>query len=479
MSTSADISRARLPWGPVSLVFFGLAFARTWLSLVFVDAGATSGLAPLSHAAFDVGYVLASAAFVMLSRRLVPYTARRPAYVTTLVGMLVPVMWFAWGESLLAAFGVPQLSRVMAGAAAILGGCAYASFLILNAEVFAGVSILRIVIYLAGGRALAVFMTFLLQGVDEGRLAVALLVLPVVAVALVRVAYGSLAPAERQPARFPRYAFPWKLIVLVAVFSFVYGLRQATLAPGAGQHSSLSTGIVMGAVFLIAYFLPGRVNLAALCRAPLFIMLCGLLLLPTEGLFGQVVSSYFVSISYTLMTFLVTILLYDMSKRTGVAIMPLVAAVNAMQAFVLLGNAASSVVSHVVGATGLAGGLILGAVACLGIGAAFVLLFSERELEARWGIKVLSDASLDEMARVSDDLARRCEELVRTYGLTPREEEVLRELARRRDATAVARSLMIAPGTLKAHTRHIYEKMNIHTREELYTLLGLQWGPQE
>ena len=33
------------------------------------------------------------------------------------------------------------------------------------------------------------------------------------------------------------------------------------------------------------------------------------------------------------------------------------------------------------------------------------------------------------------------------------------------------RNLVIAPGTLKAHTRHIYEKLGVHSREELYALL--------
>ena len=50
---------------------------------------------------------------------------------------------------------------------------------------------------------------------------------------------------------------------------------------------------------------------------------------------------------------------------------------------------------------------------------------------------------------------------------------MLRELARRKDNQSIAQNLLIAPGTLKAHTRHIYEKMGIHTRSELNGLLGL------
>lgn len=69
--------------------------------------------------------------------------------------------------------------------------------------------------------------------------------------------------------------------------------------------------------------------------------------------------------------------------------------------------------------------------------------------------------------------SQRCDELVKRYALTAREEEVLHELAQLKDSQTIARDLIIAPGTLKAHMRHIYEKMDIHTRAELNELLGI------
>ena len=35
----------------------------------------------------------------------------------------------------------------------------------------------------------------------------------------------------------------------------------------------------------------------------------------------------------------------------------------------------------------------------------------------------------------------------------------------------IERELDIANGTAKAHVRHIYQKLNIHSREELFNLL--------
>lgn len=451
--------RATLPWGPVSLAFFGVAFARVWLSFVFVEPGAAAGALALPHDLFDWAFAGLSVAIVLGARRLVPLSDKPWIYGAMLVAMLV-----ASGCSI-AGMGQP-LPGVLTVAGALLGGAAYSVYLAVNAEAFAGVSLLRIVLYLSGSRVLASFMAYILAGIDGGRMAVILVVMPCVAVALVRVAYSSLPAADRQHPQHLRFSFPWKLIVLLGVFSFAYGLRQGTLVAGAGQHSSISTGIAMGAVFVLAYFLSDRLDVARLCRLPLPVMVLGLLLVPAEGLFGQVVSSYLIAIAYTLVTFTVGILFYDMSKRTGVAIAPLIAGMNVLQIFVVLGNYTTHGIERLF-SEGTLAHTVTSVLVCAALVVLFVLLFSERELANRWGIRVLQEKSLATEAREGDRLAERCEELVGSYGLTPREAEVLRELARQKDNQAIARNLVIAPGTLKAHTRHIYEKMGIHTRAEL------------
>ncbi len=460
------LQHAIVPAGAVSLAFFGVAFARAWLTLAFVDSGQVVGVAALPHDVFDAGYVAASVAAVLLARPVVPLATHGWAYAFAAAGMLFASAVFSAGMWV-------GLEGWLVRAAALLGGAAYAVFLLMNAEAFAGVSVLRIVLYLSGSRVLASVLTWLLQACDPARMAFALGVLPLVALGLLGVSHASLPAADRQRPDYPRYSFPWKLVVLVAVFSFAYGLRRAELAPGAGQHSSLSTAVVMGTVFLVAYFFPNRIDVAALCRAPVPLMLCGLLLVPFEGLVGDVASSYLVSVSYTLMNLMVALLFYDMAKRTGVAVVPLMGALDAMQAFVLAGSGVSRLVH---GAPFLSEGAdaVASVLVCVALVVSFLLLFSERELSSRWGIEVLHASSLDAGGAEADRLAARCGELAELYGLTPREDEVLREIARRKDSQSIAQNLLIAPGTLKAHTRHIYEKMGIHTRGELYALLGIE-----
>ena len=64
-----------------------------------------------------------------------------------------------------------------------------------------------------------------------------------------------------------------------------------------------------------------------------------------------------------------------------------------------------------------------------------------------------------------------CERLAQRYGLSARESEILPYLARGRGAKAVAEKLHISPETVRTHSKRIYEKMGVHTREELLDLI--------
>jgi DNA-binding CsgD family transcriptional regulator len=52
------------------------------------------------------------------------------------------------------------------------------------------------------------------------------------------------------------------------------------------------------------------------------------------------------------------------------------------------------------------------------------------------------------------------------FGLTRREDEVLRWVARGKSNQEIAATLSIAPGTVKKHLDHIYAKLGVNTRTE-------------
>nr|WP_277926882.1 LuxR C-terminal-related transcriptional regulator [Adlercreutzia sp. JBNU-10] len=57
------------------------------------------------------------------------------------------------------------------------------------------------------------------------------------------------------------------------------------------------------------------------------------------------------------------------------------------------------------------------------------------------------------------------------YDLTPREGEILSYLARGRNAKYIADQLFVAERTVKTHTYHIYQKMDIHSQQELINIV--------
>lgn len=66
-------------------------------------------------------------------------------------------------------------------------------------------------------------------------------------------------------------------------------------------------------------------------------------------------------------------------------------------------------------------------------------------------------------------LAERCRAISDAYGLTNRESEILPYLAQGYSLPYIRNELYIAQSTIDTHVRHIYSKLDIHSREELIT----------
>lgn len=71
----------------------------------------------------------------------------------------------------------------------------------------------------------------------------------------------------------------------------------------------------------------------------------------------------------------------------------------------------------------------------------------------------------------TDDLETQCAALAQQYGLSKRESEVLRLLAKGRSAPFIADEFTVSVGTVKTHIRHIYEKAGVHSKQELLDLI--------
>lgn len=75
----------------------------------------------------------------------------------------------------------------------------------------------------------------------------------------------------------------------------------------------------------------------------------------------------------------------------------------------------------------------------------------------------------------TDERAELYQSLAEDYGLTRREAEVLPYLARGRSAKVIAEALFVSESTVRTHTRRIFEKTDLHSKQQLIDLIE-QYG---
>ncbi|MEG0504761.1 MAG: helix-turn-helix transcriptional regulator [Raoultibacter sp.] len=68
---------------------------------------------------------------------------------------------------------------------------------------------------------------------------------------------------------------------------------------------------------------------------------------------------------------------------------------------------------------------------------------------------------------------KRCDEIRDDFGLTDREVEVMKLLAKGRSRGYIAETLVISENTVRWHAKGLYTKLNIHSKQELLTLIEL------
>lgn len=85
-------------------------------------------------------------------------------------------------------------------------------------------------------------------------------------------------------------------------------------------------------------------------------------------------------------------------------------------------------------------------------------------------VTVLIDADSDR-PQAPRRFRLRVEDIVRDYGLTPKESQVLMLAAKGRTNQRICEELGLALGTVNTHLAHIYKKMDIHERQQLIDLV--------
>jgi DNA-binding CsgD family transcriptional regulator/MFS family permease len=92
----------------------------------------------------------------------------------------------------------------------------------------------------------------------------------------------------------------------------------------------------------------------------------------------------------------------------------------------------------------------------------------EHHLPAAKMVELVNVSQDDSQANSSKSFwMRRCAHFAQKYQLSPKEQEVLLLLARGRNAEYIQETLVVSKHTAKAHIYHIYQKSDVHSRQEL------------
>lgn len=80
-------------------------------------------------------------------------------------------------------------------------------------------------------------------------------------------------------------------------------------------------------------------------------------------------------------------------------------------------------------------------------------------------------AEHDSAAFASKRFDEACEAVAKRYGLTSRETDVLKLLGRGRTAPIIQEKLVLSHNTVKTHVRHVYSKLDVHSQQELISIV--------
>uniref|UniRef100_A0A7C9JDR8 DNA-binding response regulator n=1 Tax=Muribaculaceae bacterium Z82 TaxID=2304548 RepID=A0A7C9JDR8_9BACT len=472
--------RSRWPRGSffVPLAFLGLGVYRAWIEIVFVGSftsfpAAFGGVAGLSvRDLFDWSMVATAIFCTLLARKISPFFNK--PFLFAFGGLLLvtsTVLMFAscW---------VPDITSLAKVPAAVLGGVGIALVILVWSELYSCLNPLRVALYYSASIVVGALIIYVYRGFYLPWLFALTALLPVISLIAAWRGFESLPAPELPSVTWMRFSVPWKAVLFMAAYAFGYGLMEGGMYEGAfGPHSAPGTVAVAALVFIGVALRGGRFDFSIIYRVALPLVVVAFTLVPLFGNVQGAAASFCMAGAYTAQSIIIMLIMANICYRFGVSAIWLFGIERSVRQIAMWLGRTTADVAESANLLGDGGGAAVSLLAVLAVVVATTILLSERDLSSRWGANFLSGGMDSAAAIRKQELADRCAEISRQYKLSAREEEVLLLLAQHKTVGIIERELLIANGTAKAHVRHIYQKLNIHTRNELFDLLGADPRP--
>lgn len=264
----------------------------------------------------------------------------------------------------------------------------------------------------------------------------------------------------------------WRPLLGTAILSFMSGLMlQVSLRQDIPLSTFQSTALITQAVVVAALLLPAllvksRLSLGSVYKVALPLSAAGFLLLPLiwNGVGGLA------NACAQLGTLVAGIILWCMfANAVHETKLP---AVLLFSCSLICTNAAQLIgtLAGLLGAGSFGpGALELTAVALVAVylvAMVSMFLFKDKRLQGQDEV-----GDVPAVVEPGDILTDRCIMLAQARGLTPRESEILVHLGQGRTARAIAEKLVVSENTVKYHIKSIYQKLDVHSRDEVIDLI--------
>lgn len=510
------------------MVLVGVGVYRAWIA-TFFRFGVYPGVTFSDYALFEVSIGVASFVCAALARRIAPLWANKAALAlavvsTTLGSALIVVCSLALGPA-----GPLQAPAALTGTLKAVGlvsaGAGTGLVILLWCEFYAALNPMRVAVYHAVSIFSGELLIWLFMGLRAEWVVAFSLLLPAVAVGCGHRAELRLLDSER-PGGMPRSAqgassraraarqaeaagrpggirglaslaglagrampdarahqagatdasaIPWKPIALMATCTFA---MQYGTFPGQPVVAANVAGVLFATAFVFFGSLSNSrwFNFDTVYRVA-FPVITAACMLAAPLARNAALATWCYDAGYTMLSMYIMIVLSNLTYRFGINAVWLNGIERGIR-YVLetLGWAAYMAVTGA-GVDARTSFSVQMCVTVAMIAVFLVIVSSEKELSARWGVTLRTpgDQDIDVLhTAAAGRMSMRVSELSATHGLSDREEEVLQLMARRVPMRQMEESLFVAQGTIKAHTGRIYRKLGIHSREELYRLLGVE-----
>jgi DNA-binding CsgD family transcriptional regulator len=440
----------------IPLAVLGLGVYRAWIEIAFVGSFVDYPTQQVAgHNAFDIFMIAAMFVCAALAKRLSPlwrHAAMKRAGLAALLLATLGGYLSVW---------LPEAATWLAWPCALLGGAGIAVLILLWSEFYGCLAPVRICLYYAASLVCGAVIIYIYKGFMLPWLPVMTCLLPIVSLLMLRSCYRTL-PENRQPVETPAsFTFPVKPVAVVAVYSFAFGLQESGAYQNWGPHSSPGMLLCAVLVVLAICLLSRRVEFETIYGTWLPLLSAAFLVLPTFDLFNADVTGFCANFGYAASEIFVMTMMGSLSYHYGVSAIWLFGIERGVRAVAMMGG-------RVLDSALAAAGVSAAPIVVLAVLVATFMVATERRVSSPWGVQLREGETQEARdAALRSALVERCGQLGREHGLSQREEEVLLLLAQGKTAGEIAHELLVANGTVKAHVGHIYQKLDIHCREEL------------